>query len=139
MSNHGSFQTCTGTFSPFLLGLFVIVRSSNFKLAPFIIRYLMISPFPYKIYFSSVILNVCRAIYSGHLCYFKHLHSKFDFFMMSFINSMHVLYWLFDVPFFWLTVAVFLMNKLKLLINFPFSSSNIAFGLAPASSTFFAV
>jgi hypothetical protein len=132
-SNQLNFQTCP-IFSPLLAHL-----SSNFKLAPWIIKYRIISHFPYNIYIYSVILNVYNAIYKGQRCYFKHLHSRVDFFIIYFINYMHDLYWELDEPFFWLTRAVLVMNRLKQLMNFPFYNSKIALGLAPASSIFFAV
>lgn len=122
------------TFYPFLFTL-----SSILIFAPWIIRNRMMSPFPSSIYFSSEILNVSSAIYKGHLCYFKHLHSKVDLGMIYFISYIEDLNWEFEDPFFWLMVAVFVINKLKQLMNLPFSSSKIAFGLAPASSIFLAV
>jgi hypothetical protein len=132
-SNQLNFQTCP-IFSPLLAHL-----SSNFKLAPWIIKYRIISHFPYNIYFYSVILNVYNAMYKGQRCYFKHLHSRVDFLIIYFISYMHDLYWELDEPFFWLTWAVLVMNRLKQLMNFPFYNSKIALGLAPASSIFFAV
>lgn len=59
-------------------------------------------------------------MYRGHLCYFVHLHSMVDFDMISFIKSMQDLNWVFEVPFFWLTVEVFVMKRLKQLMNLPF-------------------
>lgn len=59
-------------------------------------------------------------MYKGHLCYFVHLHSRVDFERMSFMSYMHALNWLFEEPFFWFTVAVFVMKRLKQLMNLPF-------------------
>ena len=43
-----------------------------------------------------------------------------DFEMISFMRSMQDLYWVFEVPFFWFTVEVFVMKRLKQLMNLPF-------------------
>lgn len=139
-SIQGSLHAWIGFFVT--LGVQVVAGpyfSSNLILAPCIIKYLIISPRPSSISVSSFILNVSNAIYSGHLCYFKHLHYRLDFYNMGFINYMHDLNCVFDEPFFWFTVAVFVMNRLKLLMNLPFYISNMALGFAPACSIFLAV
>lgn len=88
---------------------------------------------PYNIYFSLVILKVSRAIYNGHLCYFKHLHWTVDLLIIDFKTFIAFLYFEFIGPFLYPYYAHFLIHNWVELIGWPFACSNIRLGFAPFS------
>ena len=88
---------------------------------------------------SSLILKAWRAMYSGHLCYLRHLHSRVEFLIRSFINFMAARYWLLVGPLETPRAAALVMKRLKELTKTALSSWKIELGLALARISLWAV
>lgn len=107
--------------------------------APATMRSLMRSHLHEKISSSSLILKACSAMYKGHLCYLRHLHSSVEFLMRSFINFVAERYWLLLGPLAAPSAAALVMKRLKELMKTALSSWKMELGLALARTSLWAV
>ena len=88
---------------------------------------------------SSLILKAWRAMYNGHLCYLRHLQSRVEFLIRSFMSFMAERYWLLLVPLETPRAAALVMKRLKELMKTALSSWKMELGLALASTSLWAV